>query len=160
MEHLGCHRRDFHKLWYFRFFRKFVEKIQVPLKYYKNKRHSTWRLFTFLTIPKWILLRMRNVEDTSCIENQNIFVFSNFFRKSWCLWDNIEKCGGSIEAADDDIIWRMLFACWVSEATCAHPLAHESAECPRTRTQAGTNTNTHECTHARAHTHALRICDT
>jgi hypothetical protein len=41
-----------------------------------------------------ILLRMRNVSDKSCRENQNTyFMFNNVFPKSCCLGNNAEKCG-------------------------------------------------------------------
>ena len=37
---------------------------------------------TFVTISRLILLRIRNVSDKSCTENQNIhFAYSNFFLK-------------------------------------------------------------------------------
>jgi len=35
---------------------------------------------------------MRKVLDKSCRENQNThFIFSNVFRKSCSLWDNVEE---------------------------------------------------------------------
>ena len=47
---------------------------------------------------------MRNVSDKSCRENQNTdFVFSNFFRKSYRLWDIVEKYGRAGQATDDDM---------------------------------------------------------
>ena len=46
------------------------------------------------------------------------FMFNNLFlRKSYRLWDNVEKYGGAREATDDDRIRRMRFACWISKAT-------------------------------------------
>ena len=44
---------------------------------------NTEDLCTFMIISRWILLRMRNVSDKSCRENQNThFMFNNFvFRK-------------------------------------------------------------------------------
>jgi hypothetical protein len=63
----------------------------------------------------------RNVSDKSCRENQNThFMFNNFFRKSCCLWDNVEKYGRARQATDDNIIRRMRFACWVTKATDTH----------------------------------------
>ena len=47
---------------------------------------------TVLGISCFFLLRMRNVSEKSCRENQNThFVFSNFFLKSYCLWENEKK---------------------------------------------------------------------
>jgi hypothetical protein len=66
-----------------------------------------------MIMSRWILLRMRNVSDKSCTENQNtLFIFNNFFfRKSCRLWDNIEKYGRAREVTDDNTIRRMRFAC-------------------------------------------------
>jgi hypothetical protein len=46
------------------------------------------------------------------------FMFNNFFfRKSCCLWDNLEKWDRARQATDDNIIRRMHIACWVTKAT-------------------------------------------
>ena len=80
IEQLRFHCTDFHGIWYLSIFRKSVEKIQVPLKSDNNNRHFTWRPIHILIISRSVLLRMRNVSDRSCRENQNAhFVFSNFF---------------------------------------------------------------------------------
>jgi len=64
------------------FFRKSVEKIQVSLKSYKIAFTLHEDLSTFMTISLSVLLRMRNVSDKSCRENQNThFVFYNFYLK-------------------------------------------------------------------------------
>jgi hypothetical protein len=75
MEQLGFHWTDFHEIWYSSAFRKSVEWKKVSLK-------STLPegLCTVMTISRWIFLRMRNVSDKSCTENQNThFMFNNFF---------------------------------------------------------------------------------
>ena len=39
-------------------------------------------VFTFILISRWIILKMKNVSNKSCRENQNTrFTFSNFFPK-------------------------------------------------------------------------------
>ena len=66
----------------FFFFRKSVEKIKLLLKSDKNNGTLHEDLCTFLILSRSVLLRMRNVSDKSCRENQNNhFVFSNFFSK-------------------------------------------------------------------------------
>jgi hypothetical protein len=40
-----------------------------------------------------------------------------FFRKSWRLWDNVEKYGRARQATDDNIIRRMRIACLITKAT-------------------------------------------
>jgi hypothetical protein len=39
-----------------------------------------------------------------------------FFLKSCHLWDNVKKYGTARQATDDNIIWRMRFACWINKA--------------------------------------------
>ena len=99
MEQLDSHWTDFDEFWYFRFFLKSVEKIQVYLKSGKNNGYFTQRFFTFMTISRLIPLTLRNVLDKSCRENQNTrFMFNNIFRKSCRLWDNVERFGGAEQA--------------------------------------------------------------
>jgi hypothetical protein len=77
-----------------------------------------------MIISRWIFLRMGNVSNKSCRENQNThFVFNNFFfffRKSYRLWDNVEKYSTAKEATGDTIIRRMRFVCWIHKATDTH----------------------------------------
>ena len=55
--------------------------------------------YTFLIISRSVLLRMRNVSDKSCTENQNThFVFNNFFFfENYAIyeimWKNIVELG-------------------------------------------------------------------
>ena len=91
-EQLGSHWTDFDETWYISCFLRSVEHIQVSLKCESNHEYFTRRLLTFMTIYHWILLRMRNVLNKSCRQNQNThFMFSNFLRKSCYLWDNVSK---------------------------------------------------------------------
>jgi hypothetical protein len=79
-------------------------------------------LSTFLIASRSVLLRMRNVSDKSCRENQNTyFAFSNFFfRKSCRVWDNVERYGRIRQSTDDNIIQRMHFAFWTTKVTDTH----------------------------------------
>jgi hypothetical protein len=47
----------------------------------------------------------------------HIFCSINHFRKSCCVWDNVEIYGGAGQATDDSIIGRMRFACCLTKAT-------------------------------------------
>ena len=63
---------------------------------------------TFIIISLWFLLRMRNVTDKRCGENQNThFVFSNFFSKNCAfyeiLWKNVVTARKS---TDDNVVWH------------------------------------------------------
>ena len=54
--------------------------------------------YTFLIISRSVLLRMRNVSDKSCRENQNThFVCSNFFKRG-----NVGKYCRAGQATDDN----------------------------------------------------------
>jgi len=68
-----------------------------------------------------VLLRIRNVADKRCRENQNAqFVLNNCFSKSCRLWDNMEKYDTARDVTDDRIIHSMRFACFINKATDAH----------------------------------------
>ena len=93
-------------------------------------------VYTFMTVSRWILLRIRNVSDKSSTENQNThFIFSNFFQKSCRLWDNVEKYGGAREAADDNTA-----ACCMLIIKATRGRAHAHAHAP---THARGNMNTY-----------------
>jgi hypothetical protein len=72
----------------------------------------------FLIIFRSLLLRMINVSDKSCRENQNTnFVFSKVFYFEnlafyETMWKNTLQRGGS-----QMTIWRMRIACWITKAT-------------------------------------------
>jgi hypothetical protein len=75
-----------------------------------------------MVISRSVLLRIRNVSDKSCRENQNThFVFSNFFcsfenRVIYAImWENIVVRGRA-----QVVIWRMRIECWIPEATNTH----------------------------------------
>jgi hypothetical protein len=56
-----------------------------------------------LIISRSVLIRMRNVADKICTENQNTyFIFCNFFFKSCSLYNNVEKRSRAGEGTDDN----------------------------------------------------------
>jgi len=72
MEQLGFHWTDFHKIWYLKVLKKSVEKIQVSLKSDKNRGYFYMKTnIHFFITSRSFFLRMRNVSDKSCKENQN-----------------------------------------------------------------------------------------
>ena len=80
MEQCNCNWTDFPAIWYLSIFWKSVKKI----KFYSNLTRITGTLneyiCTFMIISCSVLLRMRNVSDKSCRENNNRhFMFSNVF---------------------------------------------------------------------------------
>jgi hypothetical protein len=112
---------DFHEIWYLCILQKPVEKIQVSLKFVKNDRYFTWRP---VYIYDNIFLNSSENEkclDKSCRENWNThFMFNNCFLKIVPFWDNVKKYDRAGQVTDDNIIWHMPFACWITKATDTH----------------------------------------
>jgi hypothetical protein len=87
------HCTNFHDIWHLRNFRKYVEKIQASLKSGKNNRYFTWR-------PVYIYdISMNSFQKEKCFRHKLLrnlstrFTFNNspLPRKTWRLWDNVEK---------------------------------------------------------------------
>jgi hypothetical protein len=64
---------------------------------------------------KWEMFQTKFVE-----KKLTIWVSMTYFRKSYRLWDNVERYDRAGEATDDNIVRRMLFACWTPKATHIH----------------------------------------
>ena len=78
MEQLGPYWMDFYEMLYLRILRISIEKDQVSLQRDKNNGYFTCVLGKFKIIYRSNLLRMRNVLDKSCGENQNThYMFNN-----------------------------------------------------------------------------------
>ena len=124
MEHFGLYRIDFHEIRYMCRFRKSVEKIQVSLKPDKKCGYLDEDVYKVLTLPRSILLSIRNASDKICRGNQNKnFVFKTFFlvnRVSYEIrWENIVELGNS-----QITIWRMRIACWINKAIHTYTHTH------------------------------------
>ena len=92
MQQIGSHWKYFHEIWYFRAFRKSVEKTEASLKSDKNKRYFTRRPGHFYITSRLLLLRTRNVREKSCRENQNTHLESSKFFCSKIV-PFMRKCG-------------------------------------------------------------------
>ena len=69
-------------------------------------------------ISRWFLLRMRNISDKSCTENQMHFTFSNFSLSKVAyeiMWKNTVQ-----PDRPQMTIWRMRLAHWIAKATNTH----------------------------------------
>ena len=77
--------------------------------------------YTFM-IFRSLLLTVRHVSNESYGENRKMDrMFNNFFsRKSCRLWDNVKKYGRARQVTGDNIMRRMHFACWITNATNTH----------------------------------------
>jgi len=60
--------------------------------------------YTFMIIPCSVLLRVRNISDKSCRENQSTYrMFNNFFPPINLAVYNMEKCGRVGQATIDNM---------------------------------------------------------
>jgi hypothetical protein len=87
------------------FFQNLSTKIQVSVKYDKNKSTLHEDLGAFMIISGWILLRMRHLSDQNCGENQKArFMFQKFFPLTLCrLCDTVETYCTAGQATDENI---------------------------------------------------------
>ena len=69
---------------------------------------------------------MKNVSDKSFREDPNThFMFNNFLsfsplQKLCHLWDNVEKYCIDRQATDDNILWHMHIAWWITKSANTH----------------------------------------
>jgi hypothetical protein len=112
VEQFGSHWTDFHESSYLSIFWTSVAKIQVSLKSDQNNGHFTGRLLYIFITSRSVLLRMRNVSDKNCRENQNThFVFNTFFSENRTVYEIMWK--NVVERDRPQMIIRcMRIACW------------------------------------------------
>jgi hypothetical protein len=117
MQQLGSHWTDFHETLYLSIFRKSVEKIQDSLIPDKNNGTLNDDLCTFITVSRWILLRVINVSDKSCRENQNThYLVSENRALYYKKWKKMVQP----DRPHVNIIRPMRFECWTNKAREAH----------------------------------------
>jgi hypothetical protein len=119
MDQLGSHWADFHEIWYFSILRKTVEKF---LKFHENLTQELQEdTCKFMIIPRWTPLKMRNVSDNRCTENQKThFLCNHFFPENRVLYKKMRKNMVQPDRPDDNIIRRMRFACSITMAMETH----------------------------------------
>ena len=104
MEHFGPHWTDFHRILIFEYFSKICwENSSLNTIWPRITATLLEDRYTCLIKSRSFLLRMRNVWDGSCRQNRNTrYIFNNlFFRKTFLLWDNVEKFGTAEQATDE-----------------------------------------------------------
>ena len=98
-----------------------------------------WKYLTELFL-EWEILQIEVVEKIKT----HVLCSVTFFRKSFLLWDNVEKCGGAREAADDIMAASRMLAARAQPHTLAHASTH-------------THTRTHSFTHVHTRTEKSNI---
>ena len=122
-EQMDTQWMDFHEIWYLKIF---FENVYRKFKFDLYLRRITSTLHEdpckLLVTWRWILLRMRNISDEICRENQNTRVrFHNFVpRKSCHLLENVWKTWSKQTDHEDNIIRCMTFACCITKGTNTH----------------------------------------
>ena len=101
-------------------FRKSLEEVQFSLQSDKKTGTLHEDQHLFLIKSRTLLLRMRNVSDKSCRENQSRhFMFTNFFFENRNFYEVMQK--NIVEYGSPQMkIWRMCIACWITKATQTH----------------------------------------
>jgi len=107
MEQFGCHWKDFHWIWYLNNSRKTVQKVPVSLKSDKNNGYFTWRplesfdstCISLHFFVEWEIFQTGFVEE---IET-HVLCSITFCRKSYSLWDNVEKYHRAGQATDNNM---------------------------------------------------------
>ena len=98
--------------------------MQFLLKSDKNNGYFTWRLFTFMTISRWLLLRMRNVSYKYCRENQDTHCMYRAIYE--IMWSSQRRCkrqyGGALYSLSVRLHWRKHTPALMHART--HPHAH------------------------------------
>jgi hypothetical protein len=119
MEQVCSNLMDLHEILYMSIFRKSVEKFQVSLISDKIKATLHEDVCIFMIKSSSILLRMSNVSDKICRENQNShFMYNNVFRKL-CHFETMWK--NMVEPISPQMtIRRMRIACWIPKAKSTH----------------------------------------
>jgi len=120
---LGSHWTDFHEIWHLRVFRKSVEKIKISLKTGKSSGHFAWR-------PMCIYgntLLNSSLNENCLVQNlyrksKHTFYFQKptFPKVVSFIWDNVAKLRTARQTTDDNIIRRILFACWIIKSYRPH----------------------------------------
>ena len=135
MEQLGSHWTGFKEIWCIWLL---FENLSRQFKFNYNLTIKTGTLredqYTFMMKSHSVLPRMKNVSDKSRRGNQNIrFMFSYLFffllRKSFHLWDNVEKCWRAGQATEYNMAQEH---CVLDTQGCKHTLRICSTYCSST----------------------------
>jgi hypothetical protein len=107
-------------------FEYFFENLSWKFKFRESLVQLTCTVHddqcTFSIISRSFILRIRNVSDESCRENQNThFTFGNlFFPENRTFYEIMWKNIVQPDRQPQMTIWRMRIACWIPKATNTH----------------------------------------
>jgi hypothetical protein len=132
--------------------------MHVSLTYDKNYGTSHEGVFTFMTIPRWVFLRLRNGLDKIYRENESTHFFSNnIFRKS-CVYEVMSKNFVAPESPQVTVQYGANALHAGKASVHAHTHMHTPISLD-THSYTHTRAYTHTHTHKRTHIHT-EICAT
>jgi hypothetical protein len=82
----------------------------------------------FMKISLWINFRIQIFGEK--MKPQILCLKNSLFRKLWRLWDKVQIHGRGRQAANDNIIPRILLAWWIPRATITYPEWLTIIACP------------------------------
>ena len=104
MGKFGSHIAGFNEVWHFSIFRKSIERTQVAKKQGgKNNRYFVWRPMYIYDNFSWNSSQNGKCFGQKYVEEIKTHILCSvtfFFRKSWQLWDNVEKYCRAGQATD------------------------------------------------------------
>jgi hypothetical protein len=114
---IGSHWMDSHEISYSSIFsqiRRFIKVRKEQRVLYMEAYVHMWQYLARFFL-EWEMFQTKIVQKI-----KTHFVFNHFLRQSCPVLDNEEKCGGARQATDDNIIRRMRFERWITNATSTH----------------------------------------
>ena len=146
----GTTRRPLEEFWWTLIFKIFLKNLsrkwQKEQVLYINTFSHLWQYLAECFV-EWEMFYRQAVEK---IKIHALFSIK-FFRKSCCLWDNIEKCCGAREATNDNMAHAR---CMLDTQGYTRTCTHSCAWVP-THTQGLTNARAHTRTKTQWNTQCL-----
>ena len=91
LEQLGSHWTYFHEIWNLSIYKNLSRKFNVHWNITRIMRTLHEDIRTFVVISEWILLKMKNVLDTSCRQNQNSLHSEQRFTRNHAMYETMRK---------------------------------------------------------------------
>jgi hypothetical protein len=114
---LDHHCTGLRAIWCFRISRKFVDKFKFHWLLTRITGYFAWRPVYIYDNIFWVVLTMRDVSEKFADKITSTHFMSNKFSPENRA---VYKRGRAGQASDDDIIWRLRYACWITKATDTH----------------------------------------
>jgi hypothetical protein len=118
---VGSHGTNCYWIWFLTsIFQSLLRKFKFHYQLTRIMAALREDLCTFMIISFWIILRMRNISEKNFGRKSKQILCSRtlFFRKSYSLWDNVEKYRRL--KSPQVTKWRMCFVYWITKTIKQH----------------------------------------